>query len=141
MIDIDYFKMVNDTYGHDVGDKVIKVLADVLLSSIREADIAFRFGGEEFLILLHNCTKEGVEEVAQKIRQNFEKQVIEANPSKRFTKTLSIGTSLFPQDTDAIWKAIKYADIALYKAKNSGRNKVVTFSAELLEKANMSNNF
>jgi diguanylate cyclase (GGDEF)-like protein len=141
MLDIDYFKMVNDTYGHDIGDKVIQALAGVLRSSIREADIAFRFGGEEFLILLHNCTKEGVEEVAQKIRQNFEKQVIEANPSKRFTKTLSIGTSLFPQDTDAIWKAIKYADIALYKAKNSGRNKVVTFSAELLEKANMSNNF
>jgi two-component system, cell cycle response regulator len=141
MIDIDYFKMVNDTYGHDVGDKVIKVLADVFLSSIRESDIAFRFGGEEFLILLHNCTKEGVEEVAQKIRQNFEKQIIEVNTSKRFTKTLSIGTSLFPEDTNAIWKAIKYADMALYKAKNSGRNKVVSFSTELLEKANMSNNF
>lgn len=141
MIDIDYFKMVNDTYGHDVGDKVIKVLADVLFTSIREADIAFRFGGEEFLVLLYNSTPAGIQDVAQKIRQNFEKQIIEADSTKRFTKTLSIGTSIFPKDTETIWKAIKYADIALYKAKNSGRNRVVPFTQELLEDTNIENNF
>jgi diguanylate cyclase (GGDEF)-like protein len=141
MLDIDYFKMVNDTYGHDIGDKVIQALAEVLRSSIREADIAFRFGGEEFLVLLHNCTQDGLKEVGEKIRKTFEKQIIEATPSKRFSKTLSIGSSLFPQDTDAIWKAIKYADIALYQAKESGRNKMVHFHQELLKEADVSDNF
>ncbi len=141
MIDIDYFKMVNDTYGHDIGDRVIKMLSKTLSKSIREADIAFRFGGEEFLVLLYNCDSQKVEEIAQKIRLAFEAQNIEANDGKIFKKTLSIGTSLYPSDTDSIWKAIKYADISLYKAKESGRNKVVAFKRDFLDKSGIAEDF
>lgn len=141
MIDIDYFKMVNDTYGHDVGDKVIQTLSKVLTSSIRESDIAFRFGGEEFLVLLFNCNEEKVEEISQKIRTTFSDITIQASNGESFKKTLSIGTSLFPKDTDSIWKAIKFADISLYKAKESGRNKVVKFTKELLEDTNLDDEF
>jgi diguanylate cyclase (GGDEF)-like protein len=141
MIDIDFFKMVNDTYGHDVGDKVIKQLAKVLKESIRESDIAFRFGGEEFLVLLYNCNNQKIEEIAQKIRTTFEKQSFESNNAQVFNKTLSIGICMYPTDTDSMWKAIKYADISLYKAKESGRNKVVKFQHDFLDKSGISTDF
>lgn len=133
MIDIDYFKMVNDNYGHDIGDIVIKELSKVLKNTIRKSDIAFRFGGEEFLVLLYNCNVDMVERIAQKIRISFEEKVHNANNEITFTKTLSIGTALSPNDAKSIWKSIKFADISLYKAKNSGRNKVVNFDSKYLD--------
>ena len=133
MIDIDFFKMVNDTYGHDIGDIVIKELADILKSSIRKSDIAFRFGGEEFLVLLYNCDEDKIDKIAEKIRNDFSQKVLKANNGITFSKTLSIGCSIFPMNAKTIWKAIKFADISLYKAKNSGRNRVVQFSQKLLE--------
>ena len=126
MVDIDYFKMVNDTHGHDVGDMVIKRLAEILGQSIRESDLAIRFGGEEFMILLHEATEEGAMRVAEKIRTQFGTATFQVDGAN-FSKTASIGVSLFPTDADSIWKVIKFSDTALYKAKNSGRNKVVRF--------------
>lgn len=130
MIDIDFFKMVNDTYGHDAGDIVILSLAQILQVSVRKSDLPIRYGGEEFLVLLHNSTPEGALEVAQKIRTEFSQ--------KKFTfgndtvaKTLSIGISHFPSDADSIWKVIKFADLALYDAKHGGRNQVVEFKQEM----------
>lgn len=130
MIDIDYFKMVNDTYGHDAGDVVIKTLAELLSTSVRKADLPIRYGGEEFLILLHNSTVDGALFVAEKIRTEF--------ATKKFhfghdtvEKTLSIGISHFPSDADSLWKVIKFADIALYEAKHSGRNKVIAFESQM----------
>ncbi|WP_024954416.1 GGDEF domain-containing protein [Sulfurospirillum arcachonense] len=133
MIDIDFFKVVNDTYGHDVGDIVIKELAEILKTSIRKSDIAFRFGGEEFLILLYNCNHAQIIEIAEKIRTNFEKKIITMENGKTFSKTLSVGSSIYPTDANSIWKAIKYSDIALYEAKETGRNKVVQFEQKLLK--------
>lgn len=141
MIDIDYFKMVNDTYGHDVGDKVIKALSKVLKNSIREADLAFRFGGEEFLVLLFNCDENKIDEIAQKIRVTFSQKSIQTAAGESFKKTLSIGTAMFPGDADSIWKAIKYADISLYRAKESGRNRVVKFEKEMLDGSNLADEF
>ena len=132
MLDIDFFKMVNDTYGHDVGDRAIEALSGVIKSSIREADVAFRYGGEEFLVLLYNCSEDKVDEIANSIRTNFAKQTIQAANGKSFTKTLSIGYSLFPSDSEAIWRCIKFADVALYQAKETGRNKVVKFDVSML---------
>ncbi len=129
MVDIDYFKMVNDTHGHDVGDMVIKRLSELLNQSIRDADLAIRFGGEEFLVLLFNPSEKGAMEVSQKIRKAFESTSFQLE-KENLKKTISIGVSLFPQDADSIWKVIKFADTALYKAKNSGRNQVVRFSPE-----------
>jgi len=133
MIDIDFFKMVNDSYGHDVGDDVIKALSKILKDSIRDSDLAIRFGGEEFMVLLFNATiPEGVIQVAQKIRNDFSKQKFSAGQTQ-FNKTLSIGTANFPDDSDSFWKVIKYADTALYEAKNSGRDKVVVFKQEMYQ--------
>jgi len=141
MIDIDYFKMVNDTHGHDVGDRAIKALSKILKESIREADTAFRFGGEEFLILLYQCDEAMVEHVADKIRTAFEKTPIQANNGSSFYKTLSVGASIFPHDSDSLWKCIKFADIALYAAKEDGRNCVKVFGSQMVEDKEMKGEF
>ncbi|MDP2076408.1 MAG: diguanylate cyclase [Sulfuricurvum sp.] len=130
MIDIDYFKMVNDTYGHDSGDVVIKTLAEILQQNVRKADLPIRYGGEEFLVLLHNTTSEGALQVAQKIRTIFAAKKYQFG-SDTVEKTLSIGISHFPSDADSIWKVIKFADLALYEAKHTGRNRVVEFESRL----------
>ncbi len=135
MIDIDYFKMVNDTYGHDSGDVVIKSLAEILQSTVRKADLPIRYGGEEFLILLHNTTPEGALTVAEKIRTQFADKKYQFG-SESVQKTLSIGISHFPSDADSIWKVIKFADIALYEAKHTGRNRVIEFKAEMFKDGN-----
>ena len=136
MIDMDYFKKVNDTYGHDAGDNILRTLAEVILNTIRESDIAVRFGGEEFLIIVNDInSKQDLEKVAQKLRQNVEKTKF--NTGKEIiNKTVSIGGSLFPDDCKKGWECIKYADLALYKAKNTGRNRVVIYSENLKEEAN-----
>ena len=132
MCDIDFFKMINDTYGHDVGDKAIRVIAETLVENTRESDSVIRYGGEEFLVLLYNCDAEYVEKVANKIRIKFSQKKISGG-GETFSKTVSIGCSIFPQHDKSFWKCIKFADIALYKAKESGRNKVVVFNEELLK--------
>ena len=132
MIDIDYFKMINDNYGHDVGDEAIRIVSRVIKKSIRKADMAIRYGGEEFLVLLHNCEEENIIKIAQTIRTEFSRQKIHANEDT-FFKTLSVGCSSFPKDSDSIWKCIKFADMSLYQAKEGGRNKVVMFKKEMLD--------
>ena len=130
MLDIDHFKSINDTYGHDIGDEAIRTISKVIKENIRESDVAIRFGGEEFLVLLYNCDEKYIAEVAMKIGKNFSKQKIKAKDAA-FTKTLSVGASIYPIDSDDIYTCIKFADIALYSAKNSGRNKAVRFEAAL----------
>jgi diguanylate cyclase (GGDEF)-like protein len=134
MMDVDFFKMVNDTYGHDTGDKVIVDLANVLKSNIRESDLAIRYGGEEFLIMLHNATDEGAMSVAKKIHQDFGKLRFDVGGGEILQKTISIGIAKFPTDGDTIWKCIKYADTALYNAKDTGRNKIVEFEDSMMDK-------
>ncbi len=133
MLDVDFFKMVNDTYGHDVGDRVIVALAKVLKESIRESDLAIRYGGEEFVIILNNATDEGAMTVAQKIHTEFGALSFDVGHSEKLKKTISIGIAKFPSDGDTIWKCIKYADTALYVAKTTGRNKIVEFKAAMFQ--------
>ncbi len=140
MIDIDFFKMINDTYGHDVGDEGIRIVSRVIKDSIRKSDIAIRFGGEEFIVLLYNCDKEYLREVAEKIRVNFAKQVISAG-SESFSKTLSVGAVMFPDDSESIWKCIKYADMSLYYAKEHGRNQVVVYDPSIIQDPSMKDQF
>jgi len=131
MIDMDYFKKVNDTYGHEAGDIVLQTLAEILKSSIRKSDIAIRYGGEEFLIILQNIKSlEDALEVAEKIRKSVENRKIHIK-NNILQKTISIGVSVFPIHCNNALECIKNADTALYKAKNSGRNKVVIFKEEL----------
>ncbi|MDY0117361.1 MAG: GGDEF domain-containing protein [Sulfurimonadaceae bacterium] len=133
MLDVDFFKMVNDTYGHDVGDKVIVALANIIRDSIRESDLAIRYGGEEFLVMLHNATDEGALKIARNIHERFGAIVFEVGVGESIQKTISIGIAKFPTDGDTIWKCIKYADTALYAAKNTGRNKIVPFEAQMFK--------
>jgi diguanylate cyclase (GGDEF) domain len=131
MIDVDHFKEINDKYGHDVGDMVLKTVAQTIKESIRESDIPIRFGGEEFLVLLTNVKPGDSESVAEKIRKNMEKRVIKLPNNTTIKRTISIGVSEIPTDTDKFWQAVKFADVALYKAKESGRNKVVRYQKDM----------
>jgi diguanylate cyclase (GGDEF)-like protein len=127
MVDIDFFKQVNDTYGHDVGDEVIKRLAHIMKDNVRHSDMPVRYGGEEFLILLTNTLPEKAVEISNTINQKFAKEIFQSG-AESFTKTLSIGIAYYPANGDTLWKTIKFADEALYEAKNTGRNKIVQFN-------------
>ena len=131
-LDIDYFKMVNDTYGHDIGDDILRKLAITMKKSIGANETLVRYGGEEFLILMKNATQESAKELANKINADFSKIIFNYGGDS-FSKTVSIGYSFFPTDTDQFWKCIKYADISLYEAKSTGRNKVIKFSKDILK--------
>ena len=135
MIDIDFFKKVNDTYGHDVGDEFIKLLADTVKSIVRGNDIVARYGGEEFVVLLQESTLDDAKKIAEKIRKAFSEKSIFVN-GKHVKKSISIGVSSYPDRANTIRVAIKYADIALYKAKESGRNCVVVFDESMFKEAN-----
>jgi len=140
MIDIDYFKMINDTYGHDIGDEAIRVVSKVIKEQIRKSDIAIRYGGEEFIALLYNCDEENILKIAESIRLEFSKKKIQAS-GETFSKTLSVGCSQFPKDSDSIWKCIKFADISLYRAKEGGRNQVIMFDKKMVDQADFEDSF
>ena len=127
MLDLDYFKMVNDTYGHDAGDNVLKSLSKVLRQSVRASDFVIRYGGEEFLILLLDTPPEGADTVAENIRAAVEEMETRVG-GVLLKKTISIGLADFPNDSDTFWQAVKFADVALYQAKDQGRNRVLRFT-------------
>lgn len=123
--DIDHFKKINDTYGHDVGDKVLKEFASVVKNSLRVGDIFARWGGEEFVVILLGSNEMDSKVKADEIRKKVEDMTFD-NPSE-LKITVSIGVAEFDGDI-TFENLIKNADNALYKAKNTGRNKVVVFS-------------
>ncbi len=130
MCDLDYFKQVNDVYGHNVGDAVLKETAVIIKKNVRDSDLVIRFGGEEFLVVLLDIKEGDAVTVAEKIRGNMQEAKIKV-PDGTLKKTISLGISEFPADTDAFWQAIKFADVALYKAKETGRNKSVRFVPDM----------
>lgn len=117
MLDIDHFKNVNDKYGHIVGDNVLKFIADYVKKSVRKDDYVIRFGGEEFLVILNNCSVAEATKTINKIRVSISK-----DPKSPVPITISAGLSEYKGDYE---NALKLADEALYEAKNNGRNKVV----------------
>ncbi|WP_372737896.1 diguanylate cyclase [Neptunomonas sp.] len=120
LIDIDYFKCVNDMYGHHIGDQVLIQFSHVLKTSTRESDVAGRWGGEEFLVISPEANLEGMYTLAEKIRTNVEAtQFLGVGQ-----KTISLGYTIY-QEKEEISHLISRADIALYEAKNKGRNCVV----------------
>jgi diguanylate cyclase (GGDEF)-like protein len=130
MLDLDYFKMVNDTYGHDAGDAVLKALSTVLKQSVRASDMVIRYGGEEFLIILMDSQGESAERVAETIRAAVEALKVQV-AGVVLQKTISIGISDFPTDSDTFWQAVKFADVALYQAKEQGRNRIIRFDTSM----------
>ena len=133
MCDLDFFKEVNDKHGHDAGDAVLKETAKVIAASARAADLTIRFGGEEFLVIVNDAKEGEAEAVAERIRKNIQALKVKTAVGI-IQKTISVGYSEFPKDTQNFWEAVKYADIALYKAKESGRNRCLRFTKEMWDK-------
>ena len=129
MIDLDHFKQVNDTYGHQGGDQVLKALASLLLDSVRASDVACRYGGEEFLLLLPNMSAEHAVTRAEQWRAAFEATTVNYGGTN-IKATLSIGVALYPGEGASVDELTRCADLALYKAKAQGRNRVVLFSEQ-----------
>ena len=128
MLDIDWFKDVNDTYGHDIGDRVIKEISEKLLSSVREGDKVYRAGGEEFVVLLNRISFEDTQKIAQKIRLLIEEWTFHAD-KEEFHKTISIG--LYHSDINGVKNStelLKRVDNALYSSKENGRNRITNVS-------------
>jgi diguanylate cyclase (GGDEF)-like protein len=119
LFDLDHFKAVNDSYGHDEGDVVLKATADIVNGIVREADIFARYGGEEFVVVSPGTGIQGAVVLAEKLRRALEEH---AHPNAGKV-TISVGVAEFTRN-DSESTLIKRADEALYKAKNNGRNRV-----------------
>jgi len=123
MLDLDRFKLVNDTHGHAVGDSVLRLLADVLREGLRELDIAGRLGGEEFAVLLTEAGRNDAIEVAQRLRSDMASRSVETQSGDIVRCTVSIGVAERIPD-EALDDLINRADAALYAAKRAGRDRV-----------------
>jgi diguanylate cyclase (GGDEF)-like protein len=123
-IDVDHFKRVNDTLGHEVGDSALRGVAEELASCVREEDIACRAGGEEFVIILPGTGKTALRSRAEAVRKRIEQASISAGEGS-LKLTVSIGLASFPSYGDSGPAVLRAADVALYKAKASGRNRVI----------------
>jgi diguanylate cyclase (GGDEF)-like protein len=134
MLDIDHFKSINDTYGHGAGDQVLARLALSMRSSLRDGDVLGRLGGEEFAVLLSNCTPEDAMVVADRLRTAFATTIVDLYDGRRVTATVSIGLAAAVVAPTSIEPLMLAADKALYAAKSAGRNRVVR--AETLSRFN-----
>lgn len=129
MIDIDHFKRINDTHGHQAGDVVLVNVSQILMSGARQYDEVGRYGGEEFVILLPATSLEGAVLVAERLRAQIEASRVETE-GKVLEVTASFGVACYPAaDIDSISDLLKAADVALYDAKHNGRNRVVQAGA------------
>ncbi len=123
MMDIDWFKRCNDTYGHRFGNQVLKELVRIASKGIRDVDLLCRYGGEEFVVILPQTLKEDAREIAERIRVNLGQQLIELDKTKTRV-TVSIGVATFPEDASEADELIEKVDQALYQAKGRGKNQV-----------------
>ena len=121
--DIDHFKKINDTYGHHVGDMVLRSLSQLMKKEIREVDVLARYGGEEFALILPHTSYERALEVAERIRRKIENSLLR-DKEKQFSVTLSFGVGSL-KDDDTPGSYVERVDKALYRAKDGGRNRVV----------------
>lgn len=133
LFDIDYFKKLNDTYGHAIGDEVLRAFSKTLQENIRKGDILFRFGGEEFLLLISDATREDVTRRVDALRLIVAASFfVSADTSIRVT--ISAGIATFPEDDRTMDALFKVADRRLYRAKEAGRNRICDWRDELYQK-------
>lgn len=125
MVDLDHFKKVNDTYGHLVGDVVLRDVAHLIRRSVREIDLVGRYGGEEFGVVLPDSARDFGMQIAKRIREVIEQASIRAYDEKVHV-TVSIGAAMCPEDAQSADELIERADQAMYQAKSLGRNRIVT---------------
>ncbi len=127
MLDIDHFKTVNDSYGHQAGDEVLRALAARLREQNRPADHAARYGGEEFVVILPETTNEGALALAERLRAAVADTAVPVTEGRTIPVTISIGVATFPADAGSGTALIAAADAALYVAKQGGRNRVIRY--------------
>lgn len=134
MLDIDHFKRVNDTHGHQAGDTIIKGLSDLLQQQARAIDRVCRYGGEEFTVILPETEATVALQVAERIRAGAERQSFDIGGGKTTGITISIGVATYPQHANALNELVKATDVALYAAKEGGRNQVIRYEAAMAGK-------
>ncbi len=127
--DMDHFKSVNDTYGHDAGDAVLRQLADRIRAAVRGADIPCRYGGEEFVVIMPDTDLEGAGNVAERIRKRVEAEPFRLPDGRMLERTISVGLGALQGASDTCETLLKRADACLYEAKQNGRNRVVVRAA------------
>ena len=127
MADLDHFKNINDTYGHDAGDRVLKAIGKFLQQNIRDVDVIARYGGEEFVIMIPEATKDAAFSLSERVRTQFAELKIENFPQI----TISLGIATYPFDGSDLNDLIKKADAAMYAAKKAGRNNVVKYTPDI----------
>jgi diguanylate cyclase (GGDEF)-like protein len=139
LFDIDHFKRINDTYGHTIGDKILKELGELILSNTRECDISARYGGEEFALILPETTQIEASELLERIRQLIEQHTF-VKEEMPVMVTISVGIAQYDPEYTPI-DFIEQADAALYRAKKTGRNKVIygTFTTPKLNLQKITN--
>jgi diguanylate cyclase (GGDEF)-like protein len=134
-LDVDHFKRINDSLGHDAGDDLLKAIAERIRSATRTEDVVSRFGGDEFCILISLHNYEEAEHLANRIMQKMKEPI--ALAGRNMVMTTSIGISIFPQDGQTCDELLKHADLALYQSKGNGRNRLHFFSPNLKTKASL----
>ncbi|KPW72501.1 bifunctional diguanylate cyclase/phosphodiesterase [Pseudomonas amygdali] len=134
-LDIDHFKRINDSLGHDAGDELLKVIAERIRSATRVQDVVSRFGGDEFCILLSIPDYEEARHLAYRVMQKMKETI--ALAGRRMVMTTSIGIAVFPRDGSTCDELLKHADLALYQSKDNGRNRVNFFSPALKTRASL----
>jgi diguanylate cyclase (GGDEF)-like protein len=127
LLDLDYFKQINDKYGHTVGDKALIETANVLKRTIRNEDIVGRFGGEEFIIVVANTSHQQTQQIAERCRNELARLKVYSDHDEEVMVTASFGITHFDRHITSLDTVLKQADEALYHAKNLGRNQVVQY--------------
>jgi diguanylate cyclase (GGDEF)-like protein len=133
MIDIDFFKTINDTYGHEAGDAALRELGGFLLTHVRREDIACRFGGEEFILILPGATLLTTRTRAEFLQDGLKRLHIQHNGQQLEGLTLSLGVAMYPDHGTTGMAVVHSADMALYRAKQAGRNRIEMGQEELAE--------
>jgi two-component system cell cycle response regulator len=136
MFDLDHFKSVNDTYGHQAGDRVLVELADILREVARDVDRLGRYGGEEFMVLLPETCIDDAAVFVERVRREVARRPFDAGSDQPLRMTISAGVATYPHDTiPDVESLVRLADQALYTAKDTGRNRVVRFDEAVMETA------
>ena len=135
VFDVDHFKQINDSYGHDIGDRVLQMIADVSSKEMRHSDILARYGGEEFIALLTGTNSDDAVKIAERLRKRIENIVVNLTDGRRFHFTVSIGITILETFETDLNVLIKQADIALYQAKANGRNRVEHYDPSMDQSA------
>ena len=131
MIDIDKFKLINDNYGHKIGDEILKLMAQTTQGLLRKSDVFGRLGGEEFAAILPNTSIRGAKKVAEHIRSEIEALEYCSTNKKRVKFTVSIGVSVLSSNESDLNSLLHKADLALYEAKRNGRNRIEVYTEDI----------